>query len=464
MLFIPSLNRITLGVYLLTLSILFIPLSQFAQTLEGGVLGPENEKIAYVHIYLKHAKTGTTTDTKGEFNLPFSKTEKDTLVIKAIGFQTLYFPANRFTPGNTAVIYMQPLDELLNEIETTATSFKRKTLNKKKPSIRGVYSFDHNNEIVTFIDGSEKNWSGFIKNVSVHISNMDSCHILRLHLYDRNVLTAAPENELLNESILLEGPYIDEWVTLSLEHLNIPIPENGYFAGVESIRSSHCKTNEIQFKEPHIIAPPAQTEAFSDHVLKTNFIYISSYSQSYPASKSKRGKMIVWHKDFLGVWKKNRYSTGTSKPFAPLNPAIRSQILYSKKQTKKLNKFDKLRYKSLKKKELLTLFETIPEVNTDRYPQSSIEELLGSICGSIVEKNYAYAYTYLSVFNSDSKKDLAINNPKGIKEEQQTCAYILENIEDYKITQIDTDKYELQYGDYTIQLMTENNLWYILAN
>lgn len=75
------------------------------QTLKGGVLGMNNEKVHKAKIYFKKSGVETKTNRKGEFEIEYSSIPNDTLVAEAKGYQSIEIIAEKFTPGNTAVLY-----------------------------------------------------------------------------------------------------------------------------------------------------------------------------------------------------------------------------------------------------------------------------------------------------------------------------------------------------------------------
>lgn len=77
-----------------------------AQTLKGGVMGINNERISRAKISFKKSSEKAKTNSQGLFEIEFSTIKNDTLVVESRDYETVEVLAEKFNQGNGAFIYL----------------------------------------------------------------------------------------------------------------------------------------------------------------------------------------------------------------------------------------------------------------------------------------------------------------------------------------------------------------------
>ncbi len=124
---INSRNLYTNLIFVLILSLLFIPMKVSAQghTITGKVIDPEGLELIGVNIVIKGTMIGTITSTTGDFTLTIPEDIEDpTLLVSYIGYLSQEIPV-----GTTTIFNLQLLadNELLDEVVVTGYSSTRRS-------------------------------------------------------------------------------------------------------------------------------------------------------------------------------------------------------------------------------------------------------------------------------------------------------------------------------------------------
>ena len=59
-----------------------------AQTLQGYIYGPDNERVMYANVYMKYQSNGTSTDDQGYYFLQLNEPGVYSFIISSIGYKT----------------------------------------------------------------------------------------------------------------------------------------------------------------------------------------------------------------------------------------------------------------------------------------------------------------------------------------------------------------------------------------
>jgi len=88
-------------------------LQLFAQEkLTGVILGKDNLGVLGANVYWLNTSTGTTTNEKGAFKIPYKK-EYEKLIVSFIGFKTDTIEINSLTPIKHFITESNELEEVL---------------------------------------------------------------------------------------------------------------------------------------------------------------------------------------------------------------------------------------------------------------------------------------------------------------------------------------------------------------
>jgi hypothetical protein len=70
----------------------------------------------------------------------------------------------------------------------------------------------------------------------------------RVRVYDVDLKTGNPGNDLIHESIIIHGKHKGGWLTVDLSKYNLIAPSNGYFIAMEWINSGDSYYYQLYFQ------------------------------------------------------------------------------------------------------------------------------------------------------------------------------------------------------------------------
>lgn len=427
----------------------FLSLSQIE--ISGKVVDSYGQPIPYANLHNLKKSIGTVCDENGHFNFSVSKKHlNDSITVSSLGY-------------NVRTILIKDLNtdkkiELISKV-TELKTFEVKNYdylnqeigNLKNPNF-GWYSMTPGGEWACWIP-NKKNRVGYIKSISAYIKNMGAPNEpFRLKLYSKNQITDAPDKNLLEKSIIVKGVKGDEWVTANIDSLRIMIPTDGFFIGVEWLKSSISKV-------------------FHDTITDN---YVATYYGQVVGGVSERKNKgsRTWYKSYLEDWQYS-YNYTQSNVSNVLNLAVKAEISYRKGVFDK-NKNTRIKYKKLKERKYKRYF-SIPNKDLKEFPQYSIEKLYQSIYNCFENNSFSYVLYHLCSFDKEGRKEAfeelklrsENNEPLFTQKEKENILkdfkYYIENLSKAKITSIDTDKFKIVFPNgVTTFLQVKDKNWYIM--
>lgn len=195
------------------------------------------ENIPFASLYFKTENKGFLCDFEGTVEIETTYNNSNTCIVKCIGYEDKTLTGKELFKQKK--IELTPLSNELNEVLVFAKKAKFKTTELGINSNPKSIAFDHfltgkTGEIKAVWIPNEKSINGYLKNIHVYITEFGHPDaFVRLHIYSTNLLEIKPDKELLSENIVISGGEGNNWINIELEHLFIPISENGFFVGIE---------------------------------------------------------------------------------------------------------------------------------------------------------------------------------------------------------------------------------------
>lgn len=204
--------------------------------------------IPYASIGISGKHYGTLSNENGNFKLKIPYvTEKDTLKISAIGFETLFFTKNQILSIHSKIISLQPISTDLPEVKITAKSVKKKTLGTKNYSERNCTAFisEENNWLGSQAAIKAGNKNGrivYIENFSFFIVKNLYTDSIRFRLMFYSVSPKGyPAKTFLKKPIIFKTNVKQGEVTINLKEYFITTDED-FFISLECLEENMDET------------------------------------------------------------------------------------------------------------------------------------------------------------------------------------------------------------------------------
>jgi hypothetical protein len=215
------------------LTLFFISsLSQFGypqQTIKFLILDSISQfPVSYAQIFNAKKSIGTISDEQGQALLKDIDTS-DSITVACIGYESKAIVVNK----SYEKIVLNPKPFLIREVVINAPRAKKNTNpnSKIKASSSLCNYFDKGYQIVTF--NRSENHQDPIHEVSVYIKKEISCSgKIRLRFYNTDS-NGMPGENILPKSIIVGSKGVKGWVKFDLSGLNMKIPDEGVFIGIE---------------------------------------------------------------------------------------------------------------------------------------------------------------------------------------------------------------------------------------
>ena len=195
------------------------------------------QPLLYATIEIFSLKTGTITDSDGNFDLRIIPQDinRDTILFSHVGYNKKYMSVNDFIHSGK-VIVLEEMPVMLGEINVTPKKYTTLILGVKEnqpSSLQYANVFGANKG--NFIK-NDRQKAGWIKSVSYYIhpdGNSRTPFRVRIYGVDES---QTPVQDILNKSVVVSanGP---GWVKADLSEYHIPFPEEGVFITMEWINS-----------------------------------------------------------------------------------------------------------------------------------------------------------------------------------------------------------------------------------
>jgi disulfide oxidoreductase YuzD len=460
--------------FLFIIFCLFISLLGYNQTTKTVILdSTTNAPIAFVRVSIPGSDTYLLSNSKGEIVLDSLWMKSNTLSVFCYGY------VRKTISKSQTTILLSPSFKELKESKVVVS--KRRYGNKKlgeedHPTPRDVKS-DHGFNILTGNNGelrsvwipNEKSLKGYLEKVNVFILAMGNpSAFFRIHFYACSKLKLEPGEEITSQNIIANGTTGNEWVTVDVSSLRIPLSENGIFVGIEwfdnEVNTSY--TDTLTFKINYV----DRGKVTEKRVFKGNGCVIGLQYDSYRKNKHKNWDFKNQNWSDIYIHNENRfYKPDTMFKFSytrtPDNlhisvPCINVDVKYIKQKNES-------EFEDPKKRKL----NRIEKVKEDEflYPQNTVSELFNSLVKAIEKNELVYALKYLCVYKDDQFGDILDDvkqwEGKLPPIEQQTCLRFLRKLQqgtkEENIKHLEGNEYELNVDGEIMYLLHEKGKWKI---
>ncbi len=456
--------------------ILFLSASYFAQTGKTIFLDSITKlPISFVKVSIPNKDVFVLSNSKGEIQLDTLWNQTDKLLVFCYGYKPQYITAK-----TEKSVFLSPLYKQLKPITITAKKHRYgrtklgETDHPSKRELNDIFGelnvlTGKNGEIATTWIPNDKSLNGYLEQVNIYLLAMGvPTSYFRLHFYECSKLKLEPGQEITSQNIIAKGTKGNEWVSVNLKQLKIPISENGIFIGVEWFDSELKDTysDTIIYSSNHYYIDNVRQKNYQEkRVFKGNGIVVGQVYDYYSVNKHKNWRI----KD--GKWvdttlhNEKWINSEIQTQITPYNlvipvPCINVDIRYVKQ--KNTSEFDDA------KKRKLNRIEKVKEDNF-MYPQSTVEELISSIVKAGEKNELIYLFKYLFVYQENEFSDFLSfakeSNGKLTQEEQNNFVRyvknILHNLTENSIVHIEGNDYELHINDEIISLTHEKGKWKI---
>ncbi|MDX5347264.1 MAG: carboxypeptidase-like regulatory domain-containing protein, partial [Hymenobacteraceae bacterium] len=197
--------------------------------------------VEFAIIEIPSKKAGTTSGINGKFKLYLKESAaKDTAVIKALGYETMYFKIGDAT--NLPVeISLKPVVYGLAEVTILPVSTKRVKVGSQKKKAAGSGIFSNPGDFIALYVSNPDNTSGIIEKVGFYITKKGiPTAPFRVRIFNADGPNNSPGSDLLQESIILVAEKGNQWVDIDLLKYNISYPTNGFYLAFENIRTTEA--------------------------------------------------------------------------------------------------------------------------------------------------------------------------------------------------------------------------------
>lgn len=459
----------------LTSIILFLSVSYFAQTGKTIFLDSITKlPISFVKVSIPNKDVFVLSNSKGEIQLDTLWNQTDKLLVFCYGYKPQYI-----TSQTEKSVFLSPLYKQLKPITITAKKHRygrTKLGETDHPSPREVKSdrgvnvlTGENGELMSVWIPNEKSLKGYLEKVNVFILAMGHPTAnFRLHFYECSKLKLKPGKEITSQNIIAKGTTGNEWVSVDVSELRIPLFENGIFVGIEWFENeiNTSFTDTLTYKINYV----DRGQVLENRVFKGNGCVIGLEYDTYLKNKHKnwRYRNQKWMDIYLNLESSFYKIDSTFKVPHKLIPdrlqisvpCINVDVKYTKQ--KNTSEFDDA------KKRKLNRIEKVKEDNF-MYPQSTVEELFSSLIKAIEKNDLIYVLKYLCVYRGDQFDNLV----KDVKEwegklspnNQEKCLKFLNTckngLKDEFITHIEGNEYSLEVDGELMYLLHEKGKWKI---
>ncbi len=210
-------------------------------TIKGWVLEQSNNKpIAYVNIGILNTGISTISNEDGSFSLIVPAAySNDALRSSAIGYSQKDIPVQSFI-SHEITIYLKEEIIQLNEVIVLSKKEKNMTFELGNQSSRGgtletdtIYAGSMTALLIENKNPVQKDllFPVYLQSASIRIfrNNLPSFK-LRIRLYSVDSITHAPNNDLLNKSVVVESAMKNGWLTFDLSEFQYLIAKPFFIA------------------------------------------------------------------------------------------------------------------------------------------------------------------------------------------------------------------------------------------
>ena len=458
--------------FLFIIFCLFISLLGYNQTTKTVILdSTTNAPIAFVRVSIPGSDTYLLSNSKGEIVLDSLWMKSNTLSVFCYGYVR-----KTINKKQTTIILSPTFKELKeSKVVVTKRRYGHRILGEEDhPTPRSLrHSFQNiitgrNGELKVVWIPNEKSLKGYLEKVNVFILAMGQpSAYFRIHFYACSKLKLEPAEEITSQNIIANGTTGNEWVTVDVSSLRIPLSENGIFVGIEwfdnEVNTSF--TDTLTFKVNYV----DRGRVTEKHVYKGNGCVLGSQSRPYRVAKHINWGYHnnLWYDENIDVEQlffvsdtffKNRTFIPTPDNFYYQIPSINIEVKYIKQKNES-------EFEDPKKRKL----NRIEKVKEDEflYPQNTINELFSSLNKGIEKNEFIYVLKYLCVYSEDQFEDLLKDiNHLGTKltpKEQESCLKWIKHFQagltEENISLVEGNEFLLNVNGEKVYLLHEKGKW-----
>ncbi|MBM1106342.1 carboxypeptidase-like regulatory domain-containing protein [Aurantibacter crassamenti] len=224
--------------FLLVPLLLVAQLSAQEVLFEGNVLDSKTkEPIPYVNLSFLNTLKGTSTDEKGHFYIDIPKTFLENKVhISSLGYKDTIITAKNLYASKIFKLVEKSFE--LDEVVVSKSLGDSYVLNPiSSYSLTGGFASSATPWVLALYFPNIGSQAKVIENVTVFMQKNpkfnDHSSKFRIRIYDVDPITKAPNKDLVRKSLVLESELDKDYVSLDLSSLNIKIPKEGVYIGLE---------------------------------------------------------------------------------------------------------------------------------------------------------------------------------------------------------------------------------------
>lgn len=303
-----------------------------AQSYNGFIIDLENNAIPFASLSFTDKLgqlKGGVTNIDGTFNVAIDAVDiVDTITISCIGFITKRVPFLELKVNEPNVLRLeQKLYDLGEVIISSNQKYKENELGTHKNKSDWGMLCDggtHGYEIAVRIHNTEQK-VGTLKTIRVRLAKeSDSSEIIRIHVYDIESQSLAPNQELLQKAIYAKQVRDNQrWLEVDLEKYQINFPLDGFFVGVEFLPTEELNFGEKEVETEQVLKSKNKKEILQLLSQSTNLCIKSGRVKNGEESKT-------WRKANLSAkWKKEELIKNVHGDYT-LEAQIGATIIFKK--------------------------------------------------------------------------------------------------------------------------------------
>lgn len=222
--------------------VMFIPALVLSQSISGTIKDSiTNEKLQLANITFMKGFSGTNSNLNGDYSLNLKGHLKDSIKVSYIGYKSRYIKLNQFIENKNynLDINLSPQENKLEEVIISQNKInynKKYVLSEEKEG--NINSFYLIGQEIAYLLKNERQELGRIKSIKLYIrKNRDANFIakFRIKIYSYNKTENIPDENLLNEDIIISPKNKTYQYVLDLKKKKIPFLEDGVCVGIELV-------------------------------------------------------------------------------------------------------------------------------------------------------------------------------------------------------------------------------------
>lgn len=270
---------------------LLIPALTFCQkTIKGRVIDKSSQiSIPYATIGLLKQNVGINADKGGYFTFIEDVTDLDTLIISAVGYESLKTTVSRIKQDS--IIELEKKIVVLSEVKVSSkTNWQYLVLNKLDCSNKGLTTTGFTTQIAQRFRVPEKNCQLTVIKICTNSPPFITKRAkFLIRIYDIDSATGTPSSELTNKIIEVESD--KRIANIDVEEMQIFIPNNQFFIAVEWLKMPYNEDKKGKYSTVSTYRPSI---SFKEDKGEEKEIWMLTYRNEWFAiSKNSRAAISV---------------------------------------------------------------------------------------------------------------------------------------------------------------------------